>query len=102
MQKFHHGKPSWNFPIVWTNQAEISIPCKRVENINAIDNLRQPGLNMIDCARGFKLEKQILLKAVTEDSLGNSAQNGKLHIISLVDVWLDFKWGSAPRLILQN
>ena len=41
-------------------------------------------------------------KTVTEDSLGNSARNGKLHIISPVDVWLGSKWDSAQRLILEN
>ena len=41
-------------------------------------------------------------KTVTEESLRNSARNGKLHIISPVDVWLGSKWGSAQRLILEN
>ena len=45
--------------MVWTNQAEILIACKQVENNHVIDNKSQLGLKMIDSASGFKLEKQI-------------------------------------------
>ena len=48
MQKIHHGKPSRNSTMVWTNHAEIFIPRKRVENNHLIDNKGQPGLKMID------------------------------------------------------
>ena len=53
MQRFHHGKPSWNLTMIWTNQAEVFIPCKRVEN-NHVN-----GLKTIDYAPEFKFEKQI-------------------------------------------
>ena len=41
-------------------------------------------------------------KTATENSLGNSAQNDKLCIISTVDVWLGFNCASAPGIILKN
>ena len=59
MQKFHHGQPSWNFSTVWTNQTDIFIPRKGVENSHVIYKQSLPGTKMIDCARGFKLQKQI-------------------------------------------
>ena len=37
-------------------------------------------------------------ETVTEKSLRNSAVNGKLHIISPVEVWLGSKWASAKKL----
>ena len=51
MQKFDHGKPSWNFPTIWTNGAEIFFPCKQVENNQVIDNKSQPGLKMIQARK---------------------------------------------------
>ena len=41
-------------------------------------------------------------ETVTEKSQGNSARNGKLHIIIFVDVWLGSKWACAQRRILKN
>ena len=41
---------------ITVNRAEIS---PRFGNNNVMDNKCQSGLKMIDCARGFKLEKQI-------------------------------------------
>ena len=35
--KFHHGKPSWNYPTVWIDRAQIFIPSKRVEYNHVID-----------------------------------------------------------------
>ena len=59
MQKFHHGQPSWNFPTVRTNQTDIFIPRKGVENSHVIYKQSLPGTKMIDCARGFKLRSAI-------------------------------------------
>ena len=41
-------------------------------------------------------------ETATEYSQGNSARNGKLHIISHVDVLPGSKWTSPQRLILTN
>ena len=41
-------------------------------------------------------------ETVTEKSLRNSARNGKLDIISPVEVRLGSKWASGQRLILKN
>ena len=41
-------------------------------------------------------------ETVTEKSPGNSARNGKLHIVILVDIWLGSKWASAHKRILKN
>ena len=41
-------------------------------------------------------------ETVTGNSLENSGRNGKLDIISSIDVWLGSKWASAQRLILKN
>ena len=54
IQKFHHGKPSWNFTTVWTNRAQVSIPGERVEN-NHVNELK-----MTDYAPGFKIEQEYI------------------------------------------
>ena len=41
-------------------------------------------------------------KIIKESSPVNSARNGKLYIIILVDVWLGSKWASPQRSILKN
>ena len=35
---FHHVKPSWNFPTIWTNRVEIFILRKRVEKNHVINH----------------------------------------------------------------
>ena len=41
-------------------------------------------------------------ETATENSLKNSAQNGKLHTISAVKVWLGSKWVSSQKRISKN
>ena len=67
---------------------------KRVENNHVIDSYSQSGLKIIDCARGFKLEKQID-ECISRIILN---YNHFQYILRLFDVLLNFRFTTSETM----